>query len=552
MRAPAEAMARLALLVAAAAWATGLRGAAAQQGAGRRRKKDLGTGWTLSRHSFEGTLTYDDNLGDWFSNAATMALRDRVQLLPPVPERHGILWHTRAIETRNFELTFTLSFNHKPDVEAEGAGVALWISPENVSAAYNEQAPPGHNYTGLAIVLQGGNAAGSAKRSISAAWNAGKTLFGPTATKGALAKGLDWLSAGTQLKVRVKADGGVIGFVLPTDLSKLAGNVWGWAPDGSSVDRNFTFAAKSKLKWSGGEGKWTALPGGRLVLEFSGQTHLLHMEGSSRAEADVPFGGLYPALILAVPVQDKWSEAFRLAPGSIPASQSRFFIGFSGWSGSKSFLEVNLHRLEATNFDARKVGEEEAELLGADAAAWLEVFEQELRFVSQASQKEAVQRLTKLLSDHVDKYTQMGESIKEDIVRMDGRAEKLGYDIATYLAVGQAWVQEYQRFDPAVVRDHILGVRTVLTRSKEVHDAKSQVVHQAAQDLKAVHSGSQLNEAGRAKVLSVAQQSRDVEAHAARGSLQTNVLLLVMVVAVAGLGLLFLNRMRYYEKKHYI
>jgi len=50
----------------------------------------------------------------------------------------------------------------------------------------------------------------------------------------------------------------------------------------------------------------------------------------------------------------------------------------------------------------------------------------------------------------------------------------------------------------------------------------------------------------------VQEQSKALETFAARGSTQANSLLLIMVVAVAGLGLLFLNRMRYYEKKHYI
>merc|ERR1719174_236688 len=60
------------------------------------------TGWVLTHHSFEKTLSYDDRLGDWLASASTMPLRDRLQILPPVPDRYGLFWNKVAAQTRDF------------------------------------------------------------------------------------------------------------------------------------------------------------------------------------------------------------------------------------------------------------------------------------------------------------------------------------------------------------------------------------------------------------------------------------------------------------------
>lgn len=517
----------------------------------------------MPHHSFEKTLTYDDDLGDWFSNAATMALRDRVQILPPVPDRHGIFWHKKAIATRDFEITFTLSFyeNKGP----QDSALIFWLSPQNASLNYSEQTPPSHDYRGLAIVMLGQDKGGAKRQTVSTIWNIDEKrhqLLSPKVVFSeelkAQTRDVDWLSAGTQFKVRVHSDGSSIGHVLILDIfGHLAGSVWGWASKGDAIDGQLTFDQDMTLRWNGGnkQGEWQVDPGNRLKLEFNGRTHWMHLEGSHHAISDELVDGHHPTMVYGGQVNtghDEWMELFRFPGlGSLPPDLGTWSVGFSGWSGSQTYIEANLNRFEMENYDPTTVGEEDEDILGRNAGEWLKVLDSEKRFMSQASQREAIVRLTKLLSDHVDEYDTLGENLKQEIVRLDQRLEGLSSALATGLTMGQAWNPETRTFNTKVIKEHILGVRTVLNKGKE-HDAKLHIVSQAAQDLKAAHSSTGLTESGKQKVQSVAEQSRALEEHAAKGSFQTNIMLLVMVLSVGALGLLFLTRMRYYEKKHYI
>merc|ERR1712046_191551 len=152
----------------------------------------------------------------------------------------------------------------------------------------------------------------------------------------------------------------------------------------------------------------------------------------------------------------------------------------------------------------------------------------------------AVDRLTKLLREHVDKFTQQGEKCKEDLVTMEGRLDGLGKDMSNYLTLAQAWRADSGTFDTQVVQEHIVGIRASLGKAKEMHDSKLQEVHKAAKDLKTSSSGTLVGEGGKAKVQSVAEQSKAVEEYAERGSMQTYGLMLMMIIAVAGLACLFL------------
>eukprot|EP00439_Symbiodinium_sp_Y106_P046873 s5495_g6.t1 len=53
-------------------------------------------------------------------------------------------------------------------------------------------------------------------------------------------------------------------------------------------------------------------------------------------------------------------------------------------------------------------------------------------------------------------------------------------------------------------------------------------------------------------VQSVVDQSQTVKDYAAAGSSQNQLLFVLIVVCVSVLGAMFFNRMRYYEKKHFI
>lgn len=569
--------------------AAGLAPRGALAGHVKKRGKEEGPGWRMMHHSFERVLTYDDTLADWLLSASSMALRDRVQLLPPVRDRHGLFWSKKAVETRDFEVTFTLSAtdNGEGKEGPQDGFVAFWLGLDHFAGSYQEQVivqepskdwHKGLEATGLtflgnrptfkglvvAFVLEDRqHTKAEHNRQLAAAlWSDGSKPLALqdllTQDTGAQKIEKGWMTSGTQVKVRVFPDGHLTGSVMTLDVLKfLPGSLWGWAPDGVDNSGMLSFQADGKVKWNDGEaqGRWEALAGNRLSLTFNGGTYVLRCEGSHRAVVEEPQQEPRPAMLLGGKdlgaQEEDWQVVFSFPTGTIPLA-AEFFMGFSGWTGSASYIEVDVHRIETVNFDATTIGEDEADVLKEKEKLWMEVLKSEMRFVSQASQAEAVVRLTKLLSEHVDEYDRAGEKIREDLVNMEERLDTLGSDLSTYLAAAQAFSFEAQQFDPQVVRDHIVGISSVLARGKEAHDAKLVAVHEAAKVLKASGSGSRLTEESKVKVQGVQETAMAMEHFAAKGSAQTNLLLLIMVVSVAGLGFLFLSRMRYYEKKHYI
>lgn len=261
----------------------------------------------------------------------------------------------------------------------------------------------------------------------------------------------------------------------------------------------------------------------------------------------------YGGQVSKAAAEDGWGEIFRFPSGTFPVDAKESFVGFSGWTGSTNVFEADLNWVEMTNFDMETIGEAEQDTFGDASLQWLQVIEKERQMIDQAGQSEAINRLRNMLVTFTTNYNTGGEKLREDFLHMETRLDALGADIATFLAAAQAYKLESQDFDAVGVKNHIVGIRSALSNSNKEHDQKLDVVHEAAKTLKATKDQeTKAGQSGRVKVQSVAIQATAMEKLAARGSTQTNGFLLVIVIAMAGLGLLFLNRMRYYEKKHYI
>lgn len=446
-----------------------------------------GPGWVLSHHSFEKTLTYDDRLGDWLTSAATMPLRDRVQLLPPVTDRYALMWNKKAVTSKNFEIAFT--YRAVPYENQDGM-FAFWIGSENFTTSYDEQAiiavknwtqglsnvgltffSNRPNFRGVAVFFMGVDRKGELRPSVTGVLCDGvKSLVeaefpaqeegkqGPVQTKF-----VDWRKSGVEIKVRISKD---------------------------SVT-----------------GSWLA------------------------------------------PGTKEWVQLFQLPAEAAIRDMTEAYIGFSGYSGSNSSLELDMSRLETRNFDAQHSGEQQ-DALEEGSSEWLKVLEEEKRYIDQRSQKEAVEKLTKLLSEHVERYNAVGEQVKSELLWMEKRITGLEKDIDGFVSTLQAYNPDTGHVEATLVKEHIHQVKSVLTQHTDKHDAKVSQVHGLARDLKA--QGSEiLSPEGAKKVEGIADQAAKLEQHASSGTLRTNGMLIVLVLAVAVLGLLFLNRMRYYEKKHY-
>jgi len=161
--------------------------------------------------------------------------------------------------------------------------------------------------------------------------------------------------------------------------------------------------------------------------------------------------------------------------------------------------------------------------------------------------------MTKLLSDHVAEEAEVEETIRAELVGLDGRLEHLSVDVGTYLAATEAWSPSDGQLHTKDIKAHLGKVKTLLTMGKEVHEAALQQAREAASRLKDTQSKRLASgDTSKQKVQTVVDQSQTVKEYAAAGSSQSQMFFFLIVVCISVLGFMFLNRMRYYEKKHFI
>eukprot|EP00929_Paragymnodinium_shiwhaense_P114453 TRINITY_DN82851_c0_g1_i1.p1 TRINITY_DN82851_c0_g1~~TRINITY_DN82851_c0_g1_i1.p1 ORF type:complete len:477 (-),score=156.53 TRINITY_DN82851_c0_g1_i1:124-1554(-) len=440
----------------------------------------------LAQHSFEQSLTYSNGLGNWLQSAATMALRDRVQLMPPVPDRHGLFWSRKAVQTQDFEILVRfVAMSSTSDGFA-----AFWLGADDFASQYNEQT----------IVTASKN------------W-----------TQGLATAGLDFTGNSPHFK-------GTALFLLGSEATGKAREHAVTVRSDGSEKLSFEHVQKGLAKQS--EGKDVNWLNSEMVLKIR-----VHKDGSvvgsMAKKAEEP----------------NFLQLFSLPAGTHTSDKSYF--GFSGWSGSKNYIQFDINCVETRNFDPTKSGEDLSENLASDAEEWRKTLEEEKRYISKVSQMEAVQRLTKLLSDHVDKYNEAGKNIQEEVAKMEKRLDLLGQDFGKLFAETEAFDFKTNTFNADAVKDHLNGVKSILSQAKDVHESKFSQVHEKAKDLK-TKGGVMHSEEKRQKVNSASDQAKLLEEYAEKGSTQTTGLLASMIVSVGVLLCLFLKRMRYYEKKHYI
>lgn len=228
-----------------------------------------------------------------------------------------------------------------------------------------------------------------------------------------------------------------------------------------------------------------------------------------------------------------------------------FWFGFSGYSGEKTACEVDIEGVSTNNFDMSTPGEDVKDLFEEDTDEWLQMMEATKTFVSQASQKDAIETLNRLLEDYLARYNAHGETIKGEIIDLEMRVARLDQSIGQFMLATEAFDFDKHAMDAKFVQSHIMGIGHLFDNEVGQHHSKIDEVRRVAGEIKD-SGGSGFSENGKAKMQSVAMQAKALEDHSARGSTQTNGLLLVMLLVVTCLGCLFLNRMRYYERKNYI
>eukprot|EP00434_Breviolum_minutum_P039094 symbB.v1.2.034701.t1/scaffold4519.1/size87652/4 len=116
----------------------------------------------------------------------------------------------------------------------------------------------------------------------------------------------------------------------------------------------------------------------------------------------------------------------------------------------------------------------------------------------------------------------------------------------------QAWSSEDGQLHAEAIRTHMGKVKTLLTMGKEVHEVVLEQARTAALKLKDSSKLFSSGEGSKQKVQVVAEKAQTVKDTASAGSSQSQFLFFLIVICVSILGMMFFNRMRYYEKKHFI
>jgi len=484
-------MARRCMAFAAAAVAV----VAASPSSSRQQEKSTGSGWMLAHHSFNTTLTYEDRLGDWLSSAGTMALRDRIQLMPPVADRHGVFWSEKAVQTGDYEVSFDFSVKGPRRTLKDGV-FAFWISPDNFTADYDEaKIVEERNWTrGLEIA--------------NLVFCGNKPTF----------KGLALVFSGLDQRKTYRPS--VTG-IWNGDIGKERALYRDFPIDG---------AASSDIQTK--------------FVDYRRSLKPIKVKVRVRAGSLVGSMMVYPG--------NDWIEVFRMPVTVKPGS----YFGFTGLTGSASTDEadeVTITKVSTENFDETMIGEveekEDAMLMGEDMDEWMKTLSTEKMLIDQKDQKYAVDKLTKMLKQHVDRYSASGKKAKEDLAILEGRLMILDRNFNELVVKVQASGADGQKMDASTLKAHVMTISERLRNDRSAHDAKLSEVEKAAKVLKYTKPDG-LGASGRRKFEEATIFAASVEGQLVKSSSTTTFFLVVLILVALGLGGLFLNRMRYYEKKH--
>lgn len=267
-------------------------------------------------------------------------------------------------------VSFTLSASSPADGPQDGY-VAFWLNTEDYATNFleNDVAEDWSkivtnrgltflgnrpNFRGFVVVFF----AKQGKAMMAGMWHDGtrslsvEELVASTEAGGS-SKEVDWVTAGTEVRLRVGSTGKVACRVRPYLPERfLMDSTWGWAPDGVEAKSNVILRADGSMV---PDGSWSLKEDNLLHLEFVMKSHklryVLRLEGLSRAVVVRPDRKPRAAMFLH-DTRAEWQEAFALSAGTI-AKEPRTFIGFTGWTGSDPSVKVDLLKLTTQDAEER-------------------------------------------------------------------------------------------------------------------------------------------------------------------------------------------------------
>jgi len=465
------------------------------KGGKKKKDKDTETKMAVPHHSFSVPLTFDEFLNDWGVSGASLVERERLLLHPSVPERAGFVWNKAPLLTNDFEATLHFRVVGPKGMEkaVSDQSLAIWYVYDNVTAGYNETSLIRAN-----------------------SWKAGLEEFGMTLS-GAKAK---FNGVGAILSMADTQSG--------TPKASVSG-IWN---DG---DRELSYGKDVPTS----NAKAIEFRNTMNAAQFKLRVTPTSIEGHLKQS---------PSL--------SWTECFKIDRTSSPVKAGGY-LGFSAWSGSASPEKVSdlvsFSKLEVYNYDQTVVAEEMKDVSKDIQEAFREMLTDENRhFVDQKTQSDHLNRLTRMLHQHVDTSKPADDKMFQELSGLQQRVGKLDEDCKTLTKELQVLVGPKggasEAGDHKSIKDGIIGLRRLLVKGSESHTQKLEMVQKKMTEVKQKHIDASKPE----MFAEVVEHGEKMHSTVKSSGSQTTWMLLAIVFAIVVIGGLMWNRMVYYERKHFL
>jgi hypothetical protein len=455
----------------------------------------------LPRHSFSSPILFQDTLEDWAVGGSSVFERDRLQLLPAVSDRLGMLWSKLPLKTGNFEMIVHFRYvgEKAPMAFAADQSMAVWYVEENLTKAYAE--------------LPMGAPEFMFRESVT---SAGITFSGSKAKF----KGIGVILANADAKK-----------YLQPSLSLVANN----------NDKDIQFG-KDVPQASGKNMKAVDFRNTLNSAQLRIRVHPEYLEAQFKQS---------PSL--------SWQDIFKIdrRPDSnditLPDT-GKGYVGVTAWSGAvpkhkHNVDAITITQVEMHNFDDTSIGEEMRDVSAKIQEAYRDMLTDENRhFIDQKSQMEHLQRLTGMLSDHVQEAKPADTKIYEDLQNFHARMSKLDNECRTLAKEFEILVNPAGGAGVGAVKDEIVGLRRLLIKDSHQH---RQTLDQVSKNIKEVKEKNSQGE-NPVTLNTISTQSQTLEKTVEARSSQMSWMMVILIACVAVIGFLMYNRMHYYEKKHFI
>mmetsp|Transcript_77835 Transcript_77835/g.200399 ORF Transcript_77835/g.200399 Transcript_77835/m.200399 type:complete len:488 (+) Transcript_77835:69-1532(+) len=465
-------------------------------GAAKKKGDDEKKKVLMPGHSFQQPLEYTSLLDAWAVSGASLLERDRLLMHPGVLERAGFAFNKGALLTNNFEIIvhFKVMGDKDADHVPHDQSFAVWYVRENVSAVYNETK-----------VIQAGS------------WKTGLEQQGMSLS-GMLGK---FNGFGTVLSMK--------------DAHKKAHPSISFISNDGSRELQFGRDVPQQ---------------GAKVLDFRNTLNAAQLRIRVQPTSIEAHLKQSPSL--------SWNECFHIDATDNPTKPGGF-IGLSAWSGtaesgaSSDLLAVV--QVDVINYDDTSLGEEMKDVSAQIQDAYREMLTDEHRhFVDQKSQGDHLTRLVTMLEEHLDTTKPQDEKLFRALEVLEERVEDFAEDCKVLTAevrmlLGKSDKRRRQSQGVTSLKKEMFRLRELLQKGGASSMQKLEAVHKLTHDVKSAKA----SQSGSPELISLLSKQTETlgQTVSSRGT-QMTWMMLVLLAAIIGIGLLMWNRMHYYEKKHFI